>query len=127
MLVYTLSDPTVLVIDLMHYGEVDLEPEYQRDVVWTEARQEALIDSLFHNYYIPPVLFALRVEEDGTEKRTCSMIHILPISSPNSKLNTCSRFIVDGKQRLTAIALFMSGLVSCIGIGQDDLRELNFP
>ncbi|KAJ9126095.1 hypothetical protein QFC24_002367 [Naganishia onofrii] len=62
----------VLEIELMHYGEVDLEPEYQRDVVWTEARQEALIDSLFHNYYIPPVLFALRVEDDGTEKRTCN-------------------------------------------------------
>jgi uncharacterized protein with ParB-like and HNH nuclease domain len=69
----------VLEIELMHYGEVDLEPEYQRDVVWTEARQEALIDSLFHNYYIPPVLFALRVEDDGTEKRTCSTI---PGSSP---------------------------------------------
>lgn len=56
----------------MHYGEIDLEPEYQRDVVWTEARQEALIDSLFHNYYIPPILFALRLEDDGSEKRTCS-------------------------------------------------------
>lgn len=59
-------------IELMHYGEIDLEPEYQRDVVWTEARQEALIDSLFHNYYIPPILFALRLEDDGTERRTCS-------------------------------------------------------
>ena len=56
----------------MHFGEIDLEPEYQRDVVWSDLRQEALIDSLFHNYYIPPILFALRVDDDGTERRTCS-------------------------------------------------------
>ncbi|KAI5451278.1 hypothetical protein NCC49_001874 [Naganishia albida] len=87
--------------ELMHYGEIDLEPEYQRDVVWTEARQEALIDSLFHNYYIPPILFALRLEDDGTERRTC----------------------IDGKQRLTAIALFMSGLISCKTAWTTEVQE----
>ena len=28
----------------------------QRDVVWTDARQEGLIDSMFCNYFVPPVL-----------------------------------------------------------------------
>ena len=59
-----------------------------------------LIDSIFHNFYIPPIIFCehespqslpitqaasntigVRSEEDGTEKRTC----------------------IDGKQRLTSI------------------------
>lgn len=58
-----------------------------------------LIDSVLHNFYIPPIIFCehescrspqitrclkmsgVRSEEDGTEKRTC----------------------IDGKQRLTSI------------------------
>lgn len=71
----------------------------QRDVVWPETKQTGLIDSVFHNFYIPPIIFCeqnsvcsrrslrclsvigVRSEEDGTEKRTC----------------------IDGKQRLTSI------------------------
>jgi hypothetical protein len=73
----------------MHYGEIDLEPEYQRDVVWTEARQEALIDSLFHNYYIPPILFALRLDDDGTEKRTCSRSSFVEAFAESLSRSTC--------------------------------------
>jgi len=29
----------------------------QRDVVWTETKQTGLIDSVFHNFYIPPIIF----------------------------------------------------------------------
>jgi uncharacterized protein with ParB-like and HNH nuclease domain len=70
----------------------------QRDVVWTETKQMGLIDSILHNFYIPPIIFCeqnpvslpvtqcsnivgVRFEEDGTERRTC----------------------IDGKQRLTSI------------------------
>ncbi|KAI0660141.1 hypothetical protein C8Q70DRAFT_914298, partial [Cubamyces menziesii] len=60
-----------------------LDPEYQRDVVWTEAKQVGLIDSLFRNFYIPPVIFAVQRHDDGSETRTC----------------------IDGKQRLTSIQL----------------------
>jgi hypothetical protein len=65
---------------MVNTGDIELEVDYQRDVVWTgqspchprrssalipvtwdsidrtEARQEGLIDSLFLNYFIPPVL-----------------------------------------------------------------------
>ncbi|KAG7575293.1 hypothetical protein FFLO_00457 [Filobasidium floriforme] len=68
-------------------GDIDLQVDYQRDVVWTEARQEGLIDSLFLNYFIPPVLFSTRTSDDGTQKRVC----------------------MDGKQRLTSICKFMMG------------------
>ncbi|KAG1734568.1 hypothetical protein EDB19DRAFT_1638848 [Suillus lakei] len=36
---------------------IDLDPEYQRDVVWPELKQSGLIDSMLRNYYMPPVIF----------------------------------------------------------------------
>ena len=50
----------------------------------------AIIDSLFHNYYVPPVVFAIANDPiDGVETRLC----------------------VDGKQRLTSIQKFFDGQV----------------
>lgn len=57
------------------------------DVVWPEVKQIGLIDSIFRNFYIPPVIFAVYKDEDGQEVRTC----------------------VDGKQRLTSIVKFIDG------------------
>ncbi|RPD56796.1 hypothetical protein L226DRAFT_538270 [Lentinus tigrinus ALCF2SS1-7] len=68
---------------------IHLDPEYQRDIVWSEAKQSGLIDSLLRNYYIPPVLFAVTTHDDGSHSRVC----------------------IDGKQRLTSIQLFMDGLI----------------
>ncbi|KAI3613826.1 hypothetical protein WG66_013644 [Moniliophthora roreri] len=68
---------------------IDLNPEYQRDVVWTTQKQIQLIDSIFRNYYIPPIIFAVTIHDDGSESRTC----------------------IDGKQRLTSIRLFMDGVI----------------
>lgn len=75
---------------LMQLGDIDVDPDYQRDVVWNEARQVALIDSMFQNYYIPPVLFAVKYNKGtGRPSWTC----------------------IDGKQRLTSIRLFMDGII----------------
>jgi hypothetical protein len=41
------------------------------DVVWPETKQIGLIDSLFRNYYVPPIIFAVRTDEDGEEIRLC--------------------------------------------------------
>ncbi|KZT20510.1 hypothetical protein NEOLEDRAFT_1140615 [Neolentinus lepideus HHB14362 ss-1] len=70
-------------------NSIDLDPEYQRDIVWTEAKQSGLIDSILRHYYIPPIIFAVVAQDDGTEQRVC----------------------IDGKQRLTAIQRFMDGLI----------------
>jgi uncharacterized protein with ParB-like and HNH nuclease domain len=51
------------------------------DVVWPETKQIGIIDSIFRNFYIPPVIFAVNTYEDGSETKTC----------------------IDGKQRLTSI------------------------
>jgi hypothetical protein len=66
---------------------IDLDPEYQRAVVWPELKQSGLIDSMLRNYYMPPIIFAVSTADDGSELRTC----------------------IDGKQRLTSIQRFMDG------------------
>ncbi|KAG1903461.1 uncharacterized protein F5891DRAFT_1212172 [Suillus fuscotomentosus] len=73
-------------------NDINLEPEYQRDVVWPEPKQVGLIDSILRNFYIPPVIFVSHQHSDGSETKTC----------------------VDGKQRLTSIQRFMDGLVGHI-------------
>ncbi|KAF4602039.1 hypothetical protein EYR40_005240 [Pleurotus pulmonarius] len=74
----------------IHQGDIDLEPPYQRDVVWPNAKQVKLIDSLFRNFYIPPIVFAQSKDEDGNITKVC----------------------VDGKQRLTSIQKFMDGHIA---------------
>ena len=49
-----------------------------------------LLDSIWRNYYVPPVVFAVYKDEEGEEVRCC----------------------VDGKQRLTSIQKFFDGQVS---------------
>ncbi|KAG7091635.1 hypothetical protein E1B28_010656 [Marasmius oreades] len=70
-------------------GDIELNPEYQRDVVWSTQKQIGLIDSIFRNFYVPPIIFATTSHEDGSETKTC----------------------IDGKQRLTSIHLFMNGVI----------------
>ena len=60
------------------------------EVVWTEQRQIELLDSLWRNYYVPPIVFAVYRDEEEEEVRCC----------------------VDGKQRLTSIQKFIDGQVS---------------
>ncbi|KAI6144252.1 hypothetical protein BKA82DRAFT_4330975 [Pisolithus tinctorius] len=64
---------------------IDLDPEYQRDVVWSDEKQSGLVDSILRNYYMPPIIFAVSFQDDGSERRTC----------------------IDGKQRLTSIQKFL--------------------
>ncbi|KAH9971647.1 hypothetical protein BJV74DRAFT_865669 [Russula compacta] len=87
----TLQYTTEQLHQMIHEGDIDLDPEYQRAVVWSSTKQMAIIDSLFHNYYIPPVVFAIVNDPiDGVETRLC----------------------VDGKQRLTSIQKFFDGQIA---------------
>ncbi|KAI9817576.1 MAG: hypothetical protein M1827_001188 [Pycnora praestabilis] len=83
------------ILDLLDSPFLDLNPEYQRDVVWADTRMSALIDSLMENYYIPPVIFNVQevktAEGEKRWKRTC----------------------IDGKQRLSSVRDFMKGRIPC--------------
>ncbi|KAF7792003.1 hypothetical protein EIP86_003030 [Pleurotus ostreatoroseus] len=73
---------------MLAQDDINLEADYQRDIVWHTTKQTGLIDSIFKNFYVPPVIFAV-TNEDGFEKRVC----------------------IDGKQRLTSIWNFMQGKI----------------
>ncbi|EPS97578.1 hypothetical protein FOMPIDRAFT_99127 [Fomitopsis schrenkii] len=74
---------------LVHEGVIDLCPAYQRDVVWSEPKQTKLLDSIYRNYYVPPIVFDVYKDDDGEEIMRC----------------------VDGKQRLTSIQKFFDGQI----------------
>ncbi|KAG7439442.1 uncharacterized protein BT62DRAFT_1081595 [Guyanagaster necrorhizus] len=85
-------------------NDINLDPEYQRDVVWTQQKQTGLVDSVLRNFYIPPIIFAVNTFDDGTETKTC----------------------IDGKQRLTSIHRFMEGLIprkNCPFVGLSPLTK----
>jgi hypothetical protein len=67
----------LLFTDQIHSSDINLEPEYQRGmssaqslrirwsymfiaVVWPEAKQIGIIDSILRNFYIPPVIFCMQ-------------------------------------------------------------------
>ncbi|KAJ3983370.1 hypothetical protein F5890DRAFT_1475390 [Lentinula detonsa] len=71
-------------------GLIDVNPEYQRDVVWKPEKQMMLIDSVFTNHYMPPIILSVIYDGNGAEvKKIC----------------------LDGKQRLTSLQLFMDGII----------------
>ena len=76
---------------------MNINPDYQRDVVWSESRMIHLIDSLFNNYFVPPLIFKVisGVKPGTTERR---------------RWRTC----IDGKQRLTTIRRFFEGEIPYI-------------
>ncbi|TFK59574.1 hypothetical protein BDN72DRAFT_851208 [Pluteus cervinus] len=68
-------------------GRIDLDPSYQRDVVWSQDKQSNLIDSLIYHYYVPPLIFSASEDEESEESWVC----------------------IDGKQRISSIIAFMRG------------------
>ncbi|KAF8750635.1 hypothetical protein RHS01_08889 [Rhizoctonia solani] len=56
-----------------------VDADYQRDVVWNDAKQSNLIDSVYRDYFIPPVLFAKRIGDDGEEIKTAN--NVSPVST----------------------------------------------
>ncbi|KAI8088986.1 uncharacterized protein BX664DRAFT_125120 [Halteromyces radiatus] len=63
-----------------------------------------LIDSIMKKYYIPPLLFAIRMTEDG------------------SKVHVC----IDGKQRLTSIARFTQNQIPYLDDSTGSIEEVYF-
>ncbi|KAI0034812.1 hypothetical protein K488DRAFT_77027 [Vararia minispora EC-137] len=79
-------------------GSINLDPEYQRDVVWSDTKQVMLIQSIFQNYYIPPVIFGALYTSFAREIRPNYKIAVAT-AEDGSETRVC----IDGKQRLTSI------------------------
>jgi len=74
--------------DLYTRGLLDLEPPYQRRSVWNQAYKDAFIDTILIQYPSPAIFLYQEISPDGQTK-----MHV-----------------VDGKQRLTSIFEFVSGV-----------------
>ena len=63
---------------------------HSTEIVWPENKQMKLLDSIYRNFYVPRVVFAVYTEDEGEKVKCCG----------------------DGKQRLTSIQRFFDGQVS---------------
>ncbi|KAF9039175.1 hypothetical protein BJ165DRAFT_1496577 [Panaeolus papilionaceus] len=82
-----LTHPVYFLVDLMAEGRIDVNPEYQRGVVWSDTKQGGFIDSLLNNYHTPSIVLAKGYNDDGMDVWRC----------------------IDGKQRLTSLFRFLHG------------------
>ena len=76
--------------------KIDLEPEYQREHVWTPDQQSAYVE------------YMLRGGESGKDL----YFNYAIVDNPNKERTE----IVDGKQRLTAVRLFMADKLPAFGL-----------
>ncbi|MCK9296467.1 MAG: DUF262 domain-containing protein [Desulfobulbaceae bacterium] len=59
-------------------GEIDLQPDFQRDLVWNKPKKQSLIDTILREWQFPPVFMV--------------------VPSTGGTLD-----VLDGQQRLNAI------------------------
>ncbi|KAG9284651.1 hypothetical protein G9A89_004693 [Geosiphon pyriformis] len=85
----------------MQMGTIDLNPEFQREVVWTPTKQSHLIDSILKNFYIPPIIFSCKKLDSTRWMRIC----------------------IDGKQRLTSIRRFMENEIPHTNPAEGNLKK----
>ncbi|KAJ3090218.1 hypothetical protein HK102_004379 [Quaeritorhiza haematococci] len=90
-------------VEWIENGHIDLDPEYQRDVVWNSRKMSVLIDSFLHNYYIPPVILSKTRRKVGGTDRMSNDEEGDEEDEEYEEVYLC----VDGKQRLTSFYKFM--------------------
>ena len=90
---------------LLHYAlyfGVDSEPDYQRDLVWTDEDKTNLIDSIFRNIDIGKFVF---------------------VELPYKSVESPSYEVLDGKQRLNAITDYYLNKFPYKGVYYNDLKR----
>lgn len=85
-------------LDLRRNGQLDLDPPYQRRSVWSPKDRRFFLDTVFRGYPCPPIFLAKTL---GSSQETIYAV-------------------VDGKQRLQTLFLFVDGKISLDeGFGDD--------
>jgi uncharacterized protein with ParB-like and HNH nuclease domain len=95
------------ILDLRHQQMLVVNPEYQRGVVWTQTQKKRLVDSILRGYPIP-------------------LIYLHHIKQSAGKLVSERYEVIDGQQRITAIAEFREGAFKLFDPIEDE-REARFP
>lgn len=76
-------------LDLNGLGRLNLEPAYQRRSVWTRRDRQFFLDTIFNNYPSPAIFLHKELDSDGN----------------------ATYHVVDGKQRLETILLFVDNRI----------------
>jgi hypothetical protein len=83
-------DPDVqTIVGRIRLKKLDLQPDFQRGDVWSDAKKRRLIDSILREWHVPP-------------------IHVVELKDGRQE-------VLDGKQRLTAIWDFVEGSITVDG------------
>ncbi len=84
------------------YGELDLDPDFQRGHVWREEQESAYVEFIL---------------QGGQSSRTLLWNHPFHFKMAGSKDSDLPKtlVIVDGKQRLRAVRRFMAGEIHAFG------------
>jgi hypothetical protein len=99
-LVTSVVDYNLLTLhDLIQEGNINLSPDYQRRSRWDEARRSALIESFLMNVPVPPIFLNENQDQYG------------------------SYSVIDGRQRLETIKLFLSNELKLSNL--QIFREIN--
>jgi hypothetical protein len=98
------SDPDVeTIVNRIKRGDLDLQPNFQRGEVWTDAKKRKLIDSILRDWHVPP-------------------IHIIKGKGDAKDV------VLDGQQRLSAVRDFLADKLTVNGKAEpldDTIVELN--
>jgi len=94
--------PVSQLVDLFQRGKIAI-PEIQRDVVWKAEKVKDLLDSITQSYPCGSLILWEPREKDHTLVK--SMIR--PERLEQAKTQLPSYFLLDGQQRLTALATVM--------------------
>lgn len=76
-------------LNLRKFGQLDLNPPYQRKSVWTLREKQRFLDTVLRNYPSPAIFLHQSLDEDGN----------------------ATYHVVDGKQRLSTILDFADGKI----------------
>ena len=97
-------------VDTVRYwresGDMELNPPYQRGLVWGKIRKRNLIYSILRGIPIPSIIINDRASAGWDEKISCA--------------------VVDGKQRISAILDFLDGKLFIPGEWFDMEGEIAF-
>src|SRR5687768_12472079 len=105
------ADPDTIevgkILDLKRKQMMIVNPEYQRGVVWTEAQQKKLVDSVLRGYPIP-------------------LIYLHHIKDEAAGLVSQRFEVIDGQQRINALWEYSEGAFKLFHPSKDE-AEARFP
>ena len=107
------------IFDLLKKKEIDLNPEYQRNEVWTESYKLDLLKSIIkYNYSIKDIELNKRIEAD-------KIIYV--IIDGKQRLSTIRDFLLNKLPYLNQLSLNEKELVFFDKIPQNPVKPYKFP